>query len=315
MNEPPEIFDRRALRSHRDRAAAGIDRHDFLFREVGERLLDRLSDIRRGFPLALDLGCRHGLTADLLAGRGGIETLVQAEFSPVLAARAARRSQSSISTATLAADEEALPFAPGSLDLVLSILNLHWVNDLPGALLQIGHALKPDGLLLAAMIGGDSLKELRESLLQAEMEEEGGVSPRVSPMADVRDIGALLQRAGFALPVVDVDTLTVTYPSALALMHDLRGMGETASDHNRRHGLSRRATLLRAAAVYQERFADGDGRIPATFEVLYLTGWAPHESQPKALRPGSASTRLAEALDSTETPAGEKTGRPSRKDR
>jgi NADH dehydrogenase [ubiquinone] 1 alpha subcomplex assembly factor 5 len=309
MNDLPEIFDRRVLRRHRDRAAAGIDAHDFLFREVGERLLDRLSDVRRDFPLALDLGCRHGVAADLLAGRGGIETLLQAELSPALAARAARHGAPTVSTATLAADEEALPFAAGSLDLVLSILSLHWVNDLPGALLQIGHALKPDGLLLAAMIGGDSLKELRDSLMQAEMEVEGGVSPRVSPMADVRDIGALLQRAGFALPVVDVDSLTVTYPSALALMHDLRGMGETGSDRNRRRGLSRRATLLRGAAIYQERFADGDGRIPATFEVLYLTGWAPHASQPKALRPGSATTRLAEVLGSTENPAGEKTGR------
>ncbi len=315
MNDLPVIFDRRVLRRHRDRAAAGIGAHDFLFREVAERLLDRLSDIRRDFPLALDLGSRHGVAAELLAGRGGIETLIQAELSPALAARAAKRTNPTVSTATLAADEEALPFAPGSLDLVFSTLSLHWVNDLPGALLQIGHALKPDGLLLAAMIGGDSLKELRESLMQAEMEVEGGVSPRVSPMADVRDIGALLQRAGFALPVVDVDSLTVTYPSALALMHDLRGMGETGSDHNRRRGLSRRATLLRAAAVYQERFADDQGRIPATFEVLYLTGWAPHVSQPRPLRPGSASTRLAEALDTTEKSAGEATGRAKREDR
>jgi SAM-dependent methyltransferase len=300
MNEMREIFDRRILRRHRERAAAGIADHDFLIREVAERLLDRLEDIRRGFPLALDLGCHHGVVAERLGGRGGIETLVQADLSPAMTRLAAARSG-----LALAADEEALPFAAASLDLVLSVLSLHWVNDLPGSLLQIGRALKPDGLLLAAMIGGDSLKELRDALMRAEMEIEDGVSPRISPFADVRDMGGLLQRAGFALPVVDVDSLTVTYPSALALMRDLRGMGESGADRNRRHGMSRRATLLRAAAIYEEIHADAAGRIPATFEILYLTGWAPHASQPRALRPGSAQARLAEALDSAEHSAGE----------
>lgn len=323
MNEQREIFDRRVLRRHRDRAAAGIGAHDFLFREVAERLLDRLEDIRRGFPLALDLGCHHGVVAELLAGRGGIETLVQADLSPAMARKAAAQGTATGGTATggtaagraaagrvptLAADEEALPFADQSLDLVLSVLSLHWVNDLPGTLLQIGRALKPDGLLLAAMIGGDSLGELREALMRAELEIEEGVSPRISPFADVRDIGALLQRAGFALPVVDVDSLTVTYPSALALMRDLRGMGETGTDRNRRRGLTRRATLLRAAALYEEAQADAAGRIPARFDILYLTGWAPHASQPQPLRPGSARARLAEALDSAERSAGEPAG-------
>ncbi|WP_340116918.1 methyltransferase domain-containing protein [Pelagibius sp. 7325] len=308
MTESREIFDRRVLRRHRTRAAAGIAGHDFLIREVAERLLDRLEDIRRRFPLALDLGCHHGVVGELLAGNpaglGGIETLVQADLSPAMARQAAAKGRP-----TLVADEEALPFAEGSLDLVLSVLSLHWVNDLPGTLLQIARALKPDGLFLAAMIGGDSLKELREALMQAEIEVEGGVSPRVSPFADLRDLGGLLQRAGFALPVADVDTLTVTYSSALALMHDLRGMGESGTDRNRRRGMSRRETLLRAAAVYQETRADAAGRIPATFEILYLTGWAPHASQPQALRPGSAQARLATALDSTEVSAGEKTGK------
>ena len=309
MNESPEIFDRRVLRRHRDRAAAGIGEHDFLLREVADRLLERLDDIRRRFPLALDLGCHHGIVADLLAaeaaGRGGIETLVQADLSPGLARLAAAR-PSPLATPTLSADEEALPFAEASLDLVVSVLSLHWVNDLPGSLLQIGRMLKPDGLFLAAMIGGESLKELREALLQAESEVEGGVSPRVSPFADLRDMGGLLQRAGFALPVADTDSITVTYPSALALMGDLRGMGESGADRNRRRGFTRRETLLRAAAIYQERHGDADGRIPAAFEVLYLTGWAPHAAQPKPLAPGSARTRLAEALDSRELPGGEK---------
>jgi NADH dehydrogenase [ubiquinone] 1 alpha subcomplex assembly factor 5 len=316
MNETPEIFDRRVLRRHRDRAAAGIAAHDFLFREVAERLLDRLADIRRRFPLALDLGCRHGVVAERLAGplarRAGIETLVQADLSSAMARRAAARDASALPAPVLVADEEALPFAEASLDLVVSALGLHWVNDLPGCLLQLARALKPDGLLLAAMVGGDSLRELRESLMLAEMEVEGGVSPRVSPFADLRDMGALLQRAGFALPVADVDSITVTYPSALALMHDLRGMGETGCDRNRRHAVTRRATLLRAAAIYQERFADRDGRIPASFEILYLTGWAPHASQPRPLRPGSAAARLAEALGGSERSAGEKAGKTTR---
>ena len=308
MNDQREIFDRRVLRHHRERAAAGIAGHDFLLREVAERLLDRLEDVRRRFPLALDLGCHHGVVAELLAGRGGIETLVQADLSPAMTRLAAVRGAPALAAPAVVADEEALPFAEGSLDLVLSVLSLHWVNDLPGTLLQIARALKPDGLLLAAMIGGDSLRELREALMRAEMEVEDGVSPRVSPLADVRDLGGLLQRAGFALPVVDVDSLTVTYPSALALMRDLRGMGETGTDRNRRRGLTRRATLLRAAALYEENHGDAAGRIPASLDILYLTGWAPHAAQPQALRPGSARARLAEALGSAERSAGEKAG-------
>jgi SAM-dependent methyltransferase len=312
MNDQREIFDRRVLRRHRDRAAPGIAGHDFLLREVAERLLDRLEDVRRRFPLALDLGCHHGVVAELLAGRGGVETLVQADLSPAMtrlaAVRGAAGGRGVPAAPAVVADEEALPFAESSLDLVLSVLSLHWVNDLPGTLLQIARALKPDGLLLAAMIGGDSLRELREALLRAELEVEDGVSPRVSPLADLRDLGGLLQRAGFALPVVDVDSLTVTYPSALALMRELRGMGETGTDRNRRRGLTRRATLLRAAALYEEVHGDAAGRIPASVDILYLTGWAPHAAQPQPLRPGSARARLAEALGSAERSAGEKAG-------
>src|SRR5690606_2324136 len=220
------------------------------------------------------------------------------------AARAAPRLHAPV----VVADEEVLPFADQSFDLVLSVLSLHWVNDLPGTLLQSARALKPDGLLRAAMRGGESLRELREALLQAELEVEGGASPRVSPLADLRDLGGLLQRAGFALPVADLDSLTVTYPSALDLMRDLRGMGESGADRNRRRGMTRRETLLRAAALYEEAHGDAAGRIPARFDVLYLTGWAPHASQPSPLRPGSARARLAEALDGRERPAGEKAG-------
>ena len=308
MTDQREIFDRRVLQRHRERAAPGIGGHDFLVREVAERLLDRLDDVRRRFPRALDLGCHHGVVAELLGGRGGVEMLVQADLSPAMARLAAARGGTGVHAPAVVADEEALPFAEGAFDLVLSVLSLHWVNDLPGTLVQIARALKPDGLLLAAMIGGESLKQLREALLQAELEVEGGVSPRVSPFADVRDLGGLLQRAGFALPVADLDGLTVTYPSALALMRDLRGMGESGADRNRRRGLTRRETLLRAAALYEQAHGDAAGRIPARFDILYLTGWAPHASQPSPLRPGSARARLAEALDGRERPAGEKAG-------
>jgi SAM-dependent methyltransferase len=267
----PIIFDRLQVRRQRDRAAAGLAQHDFLFREVAERLADRLLDITRRFPLALDIGCHTGILAETLAGRGGIETLLQCDLSPAMAA-AARRATGG---PTAAADEEALPFAAGRFDLVLSDLSLHWVNDLPGALLQIRHLLKPDGLMLAAMLGGETLCELRQCLMEAELAEEGGAGPRVSPFADVRDAGALLQRAGFSQPVVDSDTITVTYATAAALLADLRGMGETNAVIGRRKGCSRRATFAHAFALYEDRFGDRGGRLPATFQVITLTAWKP----------------------------------------
>jgi len=291
-------FDRPTLRRRRDRAAARLSDYDFLLREVGERLLDRLVDVRRTFPLAVDLGCHSGQLAEMLGGRGGIETLISCDLSPAMAARAPRPAA--------AGDEELLPFAAASLDLALSSFSLHWVNDLPGALVQIRRALKPDGLFLAALAGGETLKELRWALSEAEIAEEGGLSPRVSPVADVRDLGDLLGRAGFTLPVADSETITVSYADPLRLMADLRGMGESNAVAERRRTPLRRATLLAAAALYRERFAGADGRVPATFQIVYLTGWAPHAEQPKALRPGSAKARLAEALGSREVPAGEK---------
>ena len=207
----------------------------------------------------------------------------------------------------LVADEECLPFGPGSFELVVANLSLHWTNDLPGTLIQVRQCLKPDGLFLGAMFGGETLHELRTALMQAEIELEGGASPRLSPLADLRDAGALLQRAGFALPVADVDRITVSYPHAFKLMKDLRGMGETNAIHTRRRNMTRRATLFRAAEIYQEMFGDRDGRIPATFDVLTLTGWAPDASQQQPLRPGSAQGRLADALgvaeQSTDDPA------------
>jgi SAM-dependent methyltransferase len=202
----------------------------------------------------------------------------------------------SITRLAFESESETLPLKPESLDLVVSALALQFVNDLPGVLAQIRRALKPDGLLLAAMLGGDTLSELRQCFSEAEAECEGGVSPRVAPFADLRDVGSLLQRAGFALPVTDVDRVVVRYDGAFALMHDLRRMGATNILFDRRRTPARRATVLRMAQIYGERFADPDGRIRATFDIVWLSGWAPHESQPKPLRPGSAKASLEAAV-------------------
>lgn len=285
-------FDRRAVARHRDRAARRAEPTDFLHREIAARLAARLDDIDRRFPLALDIGCGAGAVARAVGDRKGIARIVQCDLSAAMVRRAGGPA--------VVADEEALPFAGGRFDLVLSGLALHWTNDLPGALAQIRAALKPDGLFLAALLGGDTLRELREALLEAEIAETGGASPRTSPAVDLRDAGALLQRAGFALPVADRDRITVTYRDAFALMRDLRHMGESNALSLRRRHFTRRAVLMRAAALYAARFADGDGRIPATFEVIFLTGWAPHDAQPRPLAPGSARHSLADALGGRE---------------
>ena len=295
----PRIFDRDLLRL-RQRRARMRGPATFLIDHVAAELAERLAAVLRAFDVAVDLGTpTDSLRRDLAAG-GKIATVIAA--APAAAALDSRFPR-------VAADEEALPFADGALDLVVSALALQWVNDLPGTLVQIRRALKPDGLLLAAMLGGDSLSELREAFAAAESEIEGGVSPRVAPFADLRELGALLQRAGFALPVVDSDRLTVRYDSAFALMRDLRAMGATNVLAERRRTPLKRATLLRMADVYAERFADADGRVRATFEIAWLTGWSPHESQQKPLKPGSAARRLADALGAKELPAGEKAGR------
>lgn len=291
------VFDRALVRRHRDRAAADFRRHAFLFDEVADRLADRLEDVTRAFPLALDLGARDGAMGRALAGRKGIERLVAAELSPRLARQAGGPA--------VAADEEFLPFAEGTFDLAVSNLSLHWVNDVPGALVQVRRALKPDGFFCGAMLGGETLVELRRCLFEAEMELGGGVSPRVSPFAEIRDAGGLLQRAGFALPVADSDTLEVAYADPLALLRDLRGMGETNAVLARRRVPLRRDVLFEALRRYAERHAEPDGRVLATFQVIYLAGWAPHDSQQQPLRPGSASTRLADALNAEEKGAGE----------
>lgn len=289
---PPIVFDRRTVRLRRDRAAAGFDAHAFLAERAAAELSERLSAVNRTFARALVLGAQTGIMSRALAGRA--ELVVSADLSPGMVAHAP--------APRVAADEEYLPFAGGSLDLVVAALSLHFANDVPGVFVQIRRALKPDGLFLAAVLGGRTLHELRRALAEAESELEGGVSPRVAPFADVQEIGALLQRAGFALPVVDQDAVTVRYPGALALLRDLRGMGETNALAGRRTGLMRRATLARALDLYAQAHAGPDGRVPATFELIYVSGWAPHESQQKPLRPGSGAVSLGDVFGGAATP-------------
>jgi SAM-dependent methyltransferase len=269
----PRLFDRALLRARQNRASRG-EPATFLLDRVVEDIDERLQAVTRDFADVADIWTPGVTLGESLRGRFKSIACISPDDS----------------------ENEMLPFQPESLDLVVSGLAFQFVNDLPGVLAQIRRALKPDGLLLAAMIGGDTLTELRQSFAAAEAECEGGVSPRVAPFADLRDVGALLQRVGLALPVTDVDRIVVRYDSAFALMADLRRMAATNILVERRRTPTRRATLLRMAQIYGERFADPDGRIRATFDVIWLSGWAPHESQQQPLKPGSAKASFAEAV-------------------
>jgi SAM-dependent methyltransferase len=269
MASDSSLFDRPLLRRRRARAVRSADpaqAPDFLLREAAERLLDRLSDIRRDFPLALDLGAHTGQLAALRDGRGGIATMISVETSPAMAALAA--------PPAVAADEDRLPFSDASADLILSCMSLHWTDDFPAMLAEAFRVLRPGGLFLASLPGEDTLHELRDSLARAELDIDGGVSPRVLPMLTVKDAGALLQAAGFAEPVIDRDRLTVEYRSPMSLLTDLRAMGETNALTQRRKTPLKRAVLFAALDEYR-RHADGEGRIPATFDIVTLTAWKP----------------------------------------
>jgi len=303
MTSGHAIFDRAVMRRRLARAI-GHGAATFLLERVAADFADRLAAVLRRFDVAADLGTPGGDVRRALFRSGKVGAIVAAH--PLVGIGAPIADDA---TYLVVADEEALPFADGSLDLVVSALAWQAVNDLPGTLIQVRRALKPDGLMLAALLGGDTLIELRQAFAAAEAEVEGGLSPRVAPFVDLRDAGALLQRAGFALPVTDIDRLTVRYPSVEALMRDLRRMGATNPLIARRRAQLKRATLVRMMAVYRERFADPDGRMRATFEIVWLSGWAPHASQQQPLRPGAAKTRLADALGVSEISAGEKAGR------
>jgi SAM-dependent methyltransferase len=281
----PLVFDRLLARRRLARAIAG-GYEDFLLRRAIDDLDERLGTVLRRFPLALDVGTPTAGAAQWLLASGRVDHVVRLAPTP----------DAISGPLTLRGDAESLPFADGRFDLAISLLALHGVNDLPGALIQIRRALKPDGLFLGCLLGGATLDELRQAFMQAESELEGGVSPRVAPFADVRDLGGLLQRAGFALPVADLEPVIVRYADPFGLFRDLRAMGLTNALVHRRRTPLRRATLVRAGEIYAQRFADADGRLHATFEIAWLSGWAPHESQQKPLRPGSAQVRLADAL-------------------
>jgi len=262
MTEAYTIFDRKRVKSHRDRAAAHAEEYTFLLHEMVARLSDRLEDIKRSFPLVLDLGAHGGQLSSHLPNLG---TIVQTDLSYPMIHQA--------NGLRLVADEELLPFAPQSFDLVTSVGSLHWVNDLPGTLIQIQRSLKPGGLFLASLPGGETLKELRHSFEQAELEISGGLSPRVSPFIDVKDAGSLLQRAGFAEPVTDSEILTVSYESPMKLLRDLRGMGESSALITSEKSIAKRALFPKMQDYYTKHFADIQGRVTATFEIITLTAW------------------------------------------
>jgi SAM-dependent methyltransferase len=303
MTTSPLLFDRALHRARLTRAARDYASADFLKARAAQDIVMRLETILRRFPVAVDLGARNGSFSKALAesdAAANIDTLIEADLAArMLAGRQGLR---------VVADEERLPFGDATLDLVVSTLSLHWTNDLVGALIQIRRALRPDGLFVGAIFGGATLTELRQCLLAAEAELSDGASMRVSPFADAIDAAGLLQRAGFALPVADVDRVKVRYAHPIKLLNDLRAMGETSVLLDRSRKPLGRKVLFRAMELYVERFAEPDGRVPATFEIVSVTGWAPHENQQKPLRPGSAKMRLADALGVKELPAGDKAG-------
>ena len=293
------VFDPATARAKRNRIAENFDDYNFLFDWSGRHLLDRLSDIKREYPSALIMGMRQGKDFfGTIARDERLHHITALEYSDAFV-----NAPLPASLHKVQAYEELLPFAASSFDLILCNLGLHGLNDLPGTLAQIKRSLRPDGLFLASMLGGQTLHELKSCLLEAELEITGGISPRVAPFADKQDMGALMQRGGFALPVIDSEMITVTYENAFKLFADLRGMGETNSLTQRQKSIPPRALFLRAAEIYAQKFAEDDGRIVASFDIIFLLGWAPHESQQKPLQPGSAKTRLAEALGTEEIKA------------
>ncbi|MEX1061424.1 MAG: methyltransferase domain-containing protein [Methyloceanibacter sp.] len=304
MSDERLLFDRKLLRARRARFTHEIEAREFLLAHVAREIAERVELMLRPFPLALDLGAYHGLLGRTVAQLPSVGEMIYAESAFAFAALCPRPA--------LVCDEDLLPFKEASLNLIVSGLALHRVNDLPGAFVQIRRALVPDGLFMAALLGAGALIELRQALIEAEAETQGGASPRVAPFGDVREYGALLQRAGFALPVADVETLTAIYASPRELMREVRALGGGNVLLARSKRPLSRHTLERAEGLYRERHGTPDERVSASFEIVYLSGWAPDPSQQKPLKPGSAARRLADALGTTEQPAGDKAAYPVR---
>ncbi len=290
----PIMFDRARVTRNRDRASFRFREYAFLKGRESTQLLERLNDTSREFERALDIGAHDGQACEALRDSGKVKQIIALESAPSMLARL-----QSIGFETASMDGEKLPFPEASFDLATSVLSLHWINDLPGVLTQVRQVLAPDGLFLACLFGGGTLPELRAALIEAESEITGGISPRLSPLPGLQDMAGLLQRAGFALPVADVERVTVRYSHPMKLLEDLKGMGEQAAfaprDGQERRPLSRRI-LARMSEIYMSKFSDPDGKVRATFEIIWLSGWAPHESQPKPLRPGSGRFSLADAV-------------------
>ncbi|XP_059410646.1 arginine-hydroxylase NDUFAF5, mitochondrial [Carassius carassius] len=285
------VFDRSMKRSQKQWASSLLDsdKYDYLRDEVGSRLADRVYDVSRTFPLALDVGCGKSHIAEHLS-KDIVERLFLTDISD---SSLRNRKKCEMPTQCVLADEEFLPFKENTFDLVLSSLSLHWINDLPGAFRQIHQVLKPDGVFIGAMVGGETLYELRCSLQLAELEREGGFAPHISPYTAVKDLGNLLGQAGFNMLTVDIDEVQVHYPGMLEVMSDLQGMGESNCAWNRK-SLLHRDTILAAAAIYKEMYGNEDGSVPATFQILYMIGWKPHESQAKPAKRGSANVSFAD---------------------
>lgn len=279
-----DIFNRSLVRSRRERIAKTFSAHDFLNREISERLIDNLRDIKKSFEIILSMNVCDDVVRDNLRDAFVVHqdlavNMLEGKFG-----------------APVQCDEEFLPYKAQGLELILSCLNLHWVNDIPGCLVQILRSLKPDGLFMGAVFGGETLFELRAAMLKADMDVRGGISPHISPFMDVRDAGALMQRAGFSLPVVSTERITVNYSDAFALMKELKNMGENNALIKGFKGLTSKRLMMKVAENYHQDYAGKAGRIPATFDIIYLQGWAPHESQQQPLRPGSAKMALKDAL-------------------
>ena len=302
QNPPEALIDDRAHIRNRDRAAANFDQFDFLKQAVTERIMDRIDTIRRDLPHVLDIGCHNGVLTEALLASPKITSVSAMDPSPEMA----RLTKQRCGVDVVAAPYDTIPFDGQQFDGIFSAFALHWANDLPGVLIQLRQRLKPDGVMVVALAGGETLGRLRAAMASAESEVSGGMSPRVLPMGDIRDMGGLISRAGLTMPVADSDTITVTYEHLFRLMADLRAMGESNAMNSRVKRMTGKSLLMRAAEIYQQRFGTDDGRISVEFEIITLTGWAPDASQPQPLKPGSAQQSLASALGVEDRDAEEK---------